>query len=583
MGKKNTTIASLAEFAGPQRSRYIFSVVLAVIGEMSGILPYFAAARIISGLISFQADLRYCLVWCAIGAAGHIVKGVCCGISTAVSHKATFLCMKETRSKLVSKLSRVPMGRLLDTPSGYYKDVIVDRVEGMETTLAHLLPEMTANIIVPAMILIYIAVLDWRMMLITLITLPIGLIIMKSTMKGYGEKYAESVEISGRMTNSIVEYMGGIEVIKAFSQSARSYEKYSKAVKDNAAFFYNWMKGAQWPMSCYTAITPSVLLFILPAGCIFYAGGSLTAGNFITIMVLALGVIGPLITASNYVDNLARVSTVIGQIQDISETPELVRPDKDVRLNSFDIQFDKVSFSYHKGSQDNALSNVNLRIPAGKVTALVGPSGSGKSTVAKLTAGFWDADSGAVMLGEHNVKSIPLKQLSAQIAYVSQDNYLFDVSIRENIRMGRMGATDAEVEQAARNAGCEEFILALENGYDTVAGSAGGHLSGGERQRIAIARAMLKDAPVIILDEATAYIDPENEAVIQTAVANLISGKTLLVIAHRLSTITDADQIVVMDKGRISSVGTHSRLLEESELYKKMWQAHIGAKDGGKI
>lgn len=272
---------------------------------------------------------------------------------------------------------------------------------------------------------------------------------------------------------------------------------------------------------------------------------------------------------------------MVGEIATLLDGPELVRPVEPVKLDGEEICLHDVSFSY-KENGDNAISHINLSIKPGTVTALVGPSGSGKSTITKLIAGFWDVGSGSITLDGKDLRKIPQKQLADQIAYVSQDNYLFDDTIRENIRMGRSSATDEEVEQAAKAAGCDAFIRSLENGYDTNVGGAGGHLSGGERQRIAIARAMLKDAPIVILDEATAYIDPENEAIVQQAVSKLVAGKTLIIIAHRLSTITDSDNIVVMQDGQISAMGTHEELLGKSALYKEMWQAHIGAKDGEK-
>ena len=577
--KKQSTVSLLLNFAAPHKGKYISAVILAILGVIAGMIPYFSVARMVVALLDGNSEVKFYFIWCGIAALSFIAKGILENISTAISHKATFTSMKELRHNLISKLSRLPMGKLIDTPSSYYKDIIVDRVESIEVPLAHLLPEMTANILVPILMLIYLLILDWRMALISLITIPLGMFFMAGTMKTYGTKYEGSVKASGKMTNAIVEYIGGIEVIKAFSQSARSYGKYSNAVENNAAYFYDWMKSAQWPMSAYGAICPSVLLSVLPLGFLFFLAGSLTIGNFITIIILALGVVGPLITASNFVDNFARVGTIMGQIKEIMEEKELVRPTAPVDLKDLTIVLNHVSFSYHENAE-NVLHDITLTIKPGSINALVGPSGSGKSTIAKLIAGFWDISSGTITLGGVDTAKIPQKQLASQIAYVSQDNYLFDDTIRENIRMGCPTASDKEVEQAAKDAGCDEFIRGLEFGYETRVGGTGGHLSGGERQRIAIARALLKNAPIIILDEATAYIDPENETVVQNAVAKLVKGKTLIIIAHRLSTITDADQIIVMQDGYTLDLGTHKKLLQTCNLYREMWKAHIGAKDG---
>lgn len=569
----------IMEYAKQYKSKYVCSVVLAVISVVCGMVPYFAVAKMVTAMISNEErDISFFVLWCIAAAAGYIAKGIFGGLSTSISHTATYLTMKEIRQRLIAKLTRMPMGAILSSPSGYYKDVIVDRVEGIEVPLAHLLPEMTANVLAPVLMLIYLLTLDWRLALLSLITIPVGMAVMSSTMKSYGENYGKSVEIGGRMTNAIVEYMGGIEVIKAFSQGERSYEKYETAVNDNAAFFYGWMKSAQWAMSAYNAITPSVLLTVLPFGFLFYSSGSLSAGAFVTMIILSLGLLEPLIAAMNYTDNIARVGTVMGQINDVLSSPEINRTDKNADITGNTIEFRNVTFSYDSGN--DALRNISLTIPEGKVTALVGHSGSGKSTVAKLIAGFWDVTEGELLIGGQNVRDIPLEAQTERIAYVEQNNFLFDETVMENIRKGKAGATDEDVINAAKAAGCDEFIRGLDKGYQTVVGSAGGHLSGGERQRIAIARAMLKDAPIVILDEATAYIDPENEAVIQSAIARLVQGKTVIVIAHRLSTITDADNIIVMDNGTVSAHGRHNELLDNSQLYRSMWQAHTGTKGG---
>lgn len=584
MKNKNeqSTASSLLRFAGPYKGRYVLSICLSVLGVASGLVPYYAAAQILIGLIGTERNFSFYIFWGIIAVVGYLAKSTFAILSTSISHTATFLALRDIRKQIVDKFSRMPMGTLLNTPSGQLKDTLVDRVEGLETPLAHLLPEMSANVLVPVFIVIYLFVLDWRMALISLITIPVGMAFMATILKTYPQQYEGSVKINQQMNNAVVEYVNGIEVIKAFNQSAASYGKYSDAVRDNADYFYKWMKSCQWAMSSYNAICPAVLITVLPAGVLFYAAGSITAANLITIIILSLGIVGPLIAASNFADSLGMVGTVVNEIAVLLDGPELVRPTQPVTLNSQEIQLNDVSFSYNDDG-DNVIQHINLAIKPGTVTALVGPSGSGKSTITKLIAGFWDVGCGSITLGGKDLRTIPQKQLADQIAYVSQDNYLFDDTIRENIRMGRLSASDTEVEEAAKAAGCDAFIRSLENGYDTNVGGAGGHLSGGERQRIAIARAMLKNAPIVILDEATAYIDPENEAVVQEAVSKLVAGKTLIIIAHRLSTITDSDQIVVMKDGVISNIGTHDELLKTSELYREMWQAHIGAKDGEKV
>lgn len=579
--KEQSTASSLLRFAAPYKGKYVLSVCLSVLGVASGLVPYYAAAKMLIGLIGMESDFSYYLMWGAIAAIGYVAKSCFSILSTSVSHTATFYVLRDIRKEIVAKLSRMPMGTLLDTPSGQLKDTLVDRVEGLETPLAHLLPEMSANVLVPIFIIIYLFVVDWRMALISLITIPVGMSFYLTILKNYPEQYAGSVKITQRMNNAVVEYVNGIEVIKAFNQSAASYGKYSDAVRDNASYYYNWMKSCQWATSAFTAVCPAVLITVLPAGVLFYAAGSISIANLLTIIILSLGIVGPLIAASNFADSLGTVGTVVGEIAQLLGGPELIRPTEPVALNSEEIRLHDVSFSYTKDA-DNAIEHIDLTIQPGTITALVGPSGSGKSTITKLIAGFWDVGSGSITLDGKDLRTIPQKQLSEHIAYVSQDNFLFDDTIRENIRIGRLSATDAQVEAAAKAAGCDSFIRSLEKGYDTNVGSAGGHLSGGERQRIAIARAMLKDAPIVILDEATAYIDPENEALIQKAVSKLVDGKTLIIIAHRLSTITDSDNIVVMKDGKISAMGRHEELLKKSALYREMWQAHIGAKDGEK-
>ena len=576
--QKQSPMLRLWELGEKEHGGLIRAMISAAVGVLGGMIPYYAAAQIIIGLLEGEAEISFYILWCAIAAAGYIIRSCLYALALSMSHKATFSILKDLRGRILDKLPRMPLGTIMDTSSGKLKQIIVDQIESMETPLAHLLPEMTSNIFAPVCILVYLFILDWRMALLSLVSIPIGLLFMMLVMKDYGVKYQGSVETAQAMNSAIVEYIGGIEVIKAFNQGQTSYNKFSDKVIANASYFYNWMKSCQFPTSLAKAIFPTTLVTVLPVGWLLYTSGSLDVEVFIITVILSLGIAGPLMAAMNFTDSLAKIGTIVGSVDEILTGEEQHHSEAPVTFRSMDISLKNVSFGYHEDKE--ILHDINLDIPAGTMTAFVGPSGSGKSTIAKLIAGFWDVDGGSISIGGHNLKSIPLEQLYDQVAFVSQDNYLFDESIRENIRMGRVTATDSDVERAAEAAGCGGFIRELEHGFDTVVGGGGAHLSGGERQRIAIARAMLKDAPIVIFDEATAYMDPENEAIIQKAVAKLISNKTVIVIAHRLSTITDADRIVVIEDGRIEAAGAHDSLLQTSALYRTMWNAHIGAKDG---
>ena len=575
--KQQSPMLRLWELGAEQHGALLRAILSAVAGVLCGMAPYFAAARILIGLLGGERALSYYLPWCAVALIGFLLRASLYSLALSISHQATFSILKSIREKILEKLPKLPLGTILDTPSGELKQVIVDQVESMERPLAHLLPEMTANVLGPVCILVYLFVLDWRMALLSLVSIPVGMAFMMAVMKNYGAQYEGSVKTTQAMNSAIVEYIGGIEVIKAFNQGKRSYARFSDSVKANAAYFYQWMKSCQLPISLSKAISPTTMITILPAGWLLYLQGSLSVETFLTTVVLSLGIAGPLLSAMDFVDSLAKVGTIVGSVDGILGAPEQDHGESPAKLHGADIQLSHISFGYHTDAE--VLHDVSLTIPAGTITAFVGPSGSGKSTIAKLIAGFWDVNKGSITLGGEDLNHIPLPQLYDQVAFVSQDNYLFDESVRENIRMGRPSATDAQVEAVAKAAGCDGFIRALEQGYDTLVGGGGTHLSGGERQRIAIARAMLKNAPIVVLDEATAYIDPENEALVQRAVGKLVAGKTVLVIAHRLSTITGADQIVVVNNGRIEAVGRHQELLNTCPLYQEMWQAHMGTKE----
>ncbi len=575
--KKSNPMMRIWQIAKPEHGRLLLSVVLAMLGVLSGIIPYVSAAKIISGIIAGNRELKYYIVFVFATFIGFGLKSLLYAKGLSVSHKATFALLGDIRKQIFAKLPRMPLGTIIDTSSGKLKQIIVDEVEHMERPIAHMIPELTSNIIGAIAVWIYMMLVDWRMGLICLISVPVGLMFFGFIAASYSADYKKSVEITQDMNASIVEYVHGIEVIKAYNQRKTSYQKFKDKVIANASFYCYWMKKTEVCQAlCYT-IAPCTLITVLPVGWWMYTSGNISADVFMTSIMLSMCIVGPILSAIQFTDSSAKVSTTVATVDELLAGEEQDHADTPVGFATHNIEFCNVTYSYHEGEE--VLHNVNLAIPEKSFTALVGPSGSGKSTIAKLVAGFWDVKEGTVKMDGKDLRSIPLEQLYDQVAYVSQDNWLFDDTIMNNIRMGNTEASDEMVMEISRLSGCDEFITALPQGYETKVGSGGTHLSGGERQRIAIARAMLKNAPIVILDEATAYIDPENEAVIQRALTGLIKDKTVIIIAHRLSTVTNADQIVLVNNGTVECTGTHSELLAESDLYNSMWQAHIS--EGG--
>lgn len=574
--KKNNAFGWILRFAGQCRGLLTASVSLAILGSACGVIPYLAVTQIIIRLLSRNYELVPIGLLAILALFGYLGGTWLNTASTMLSHRSAFTILKNIRMELTAKLSRVPMGTILDMPSGKFKTLLVDTVEKLELPLAHMIPELTANILIPVLMLLYMLVLDWRLALISLITIPIGLFCYMGMMKDYEKRYSRVLTAGKNMDAAIVEYIGGIEVIKAFNQSSSSYGKYADAVKENEAAKAAWFKQTNGFYVAGISIMPSCLLGVLPLGAWLFQGGSLAAPVFIACIILALGLVKPLIQALQYTDSLAMVDSTVQEIAGMLEEKEMKRPLKPVPLENSNISFREVSFGY---GDNEVLHQISFDAAPCGMTAIVGPSGSGKSTVARLIASFWEADSGEVQIGGVDVRRLPLNQVMDIVSYVSQDNFLFHLSIKENIRMGWPDASDEEITTAAKQASCHDFITALPQGYDTLAGEGGSNLSGGERQRIAIARAILKNSHVVILDEATAFTDPENEAVIQASINELVRGKTLIVIAHRLSTITAADKILVMNNGRVEAEGTHDALLKGCSLYRELWEAHISAKD----
>ncbi|HEO3948349.1 TPA: ABC transporter ATP-binding protein [Streptococcus agalactiae] len=576
--KQKSPATILWELAKKEHSKLKTSVFIASIGVIAGIIPYIAASRILVELLKGNEDFKIYSLWLGIGLLSYILKSFLYSMALSVSHKATFSVLKDVRLRMLEKLPKMPLGEIISVPSGNFKQIIVDQVESMEKPLAHLLPEMTSNLLGSLSIFIYLLFLDWRMALLSLVSIPVGMLFMGLVMKNYAVQYEGSVKVNREMNSAIIEYVNGIEVIKTFNQDKRSYAKYKDKVIANARYFYEWMKSCQLPVSLSKNISPTTMITVLPFGWYFYISGSLSAEVFISVIILSLGIAGPLLETINFVDGLAKIGTIANSINLILEGKEQKHSDREVTIQQYNIDLQNVKFGYEE--EKEILHGISLNIKEGTTVAFVGPSGSGKSTLAKLIAGYWDITEGNINIGGYNLNEIPLKQLYSLTAFVSQDNFLFNESIRENIRMGNPSASDKEVEDIAKKSGCHDFIMKMEHGYDTVVGSSGSHVSGGERQRISIARAMLKNAPVVILDEATSYIDPENEVIIKQALSKLIKDKTVIIIAHRLSTITDAEQIFLIENGKLVSYGKHDELLEGCELYRNMWNAHIGTKDG---
>ena len=575
--KKRYDFTWLKNIIKQKRGWYIISVSAAILGVFFAMAPYFIIGNIMVNLLEGVRDYSIYLNLCLVIMIVWIFRILFHNISTFISHKITFAMLADIRKNLCEKLYKLPLGYVKDIPSGSLKNIIVERVDSMEITLAHMIPELTANILGPVCIVIYLFFLDWRMALASLITVPVGIIAYMGMFKNMDERYNNTIVKTKVLNDTAVEYINGIEVIKVFGKAQSSYDKFVLAAKEGADCFIEWMRECIRYSATAMSLLPATLVGILPIGVYLYNKGSLLGPVFVLIIILSFGIVAPLITCSAFAEDLAKVGTIMSEISSVMEEKDMERPkDFDRKLGNADVELRAVRFGYHK---KEVLHGIDMKIDDGNVVALVGPSGSGKSTIAKLIAGLWDTLEGNILIGGVNTKEIPLDVQNKFIAYVSQDNYLFDLSIRENIRLGNPKASDKEVEEIAKKSGCHDFIMNLSDGYETVVGGAGGHLSGGERQRISIARAMLKDAKLIILDEATAYTDPENEALIQSAVAKLSKNKTMIVIAHRLSTIKDVDKIYVINDGKVEAANTHDELLKSSKLYKDMWEAHIEVKD----
>ena len=574
---KRSWMAALFAYAKNAKGELAGSTVLSIVSILLGLVPFYCMYCIICLFAAGTLTKQAVLLWCGWSLAAYVGKIVCFTLSTGISHHAAYTILEGLRLRLVERFLHAPLGEVQKHSIGEIKSIMVDKIENIEPPLAHMIPEGAGHIVLPIVSIAALFCIDGRLALASLVTFPAAMVCMMLTFVISGKNFQRFDESSAAMNSTIVEYIEGIEVIKAFGRAGVSYEKYAKSITDFRTFVVKWLSSTWVTMKLAFALFPSTLIGTLPVSLWLASRGSITAPQAALAVMLSMSMVGSLAKLEVFSENMRQVEATVKSLEKFLEMPSLPEPAQAAAIHSTEVALHNVRFAYTADGPE-VLHGIDLHLPQGSFTALVGPSGGGKSTVAKLLARFWDVTAGSITIGGVDVREMPLSQLSGLVSFVTQDNYLFRCSLLENIRLGNPAATDEEVKAAARAAQCEEFIAKLPQGYDTPAGEAGKRLSGGEKQRIAIARMLLKNAPIVILDEATAFTDPENEDKIQQSIAALTKGKTLLVIAHRLSTIKNADNIVVLKAGEIAAQGTQKQLLETCPFYREMWQAHIGAK-----
>lgn len=568
--KKTNPIAEVFTYA-TDKKKVTFSIVFAIISVIGGLIPYFSSANLVILIIKQKLVLENVLFWGGLAITGYVVKSVFYTFSSGCSHEMAYSVLAEIRTKLTDKLLRISLGDAERKTAGEYKQILMDEVEHLEYPLAHMIPELTSHILGFLVMIISMFIFGWQLALASIGTLILGFLIYGMMMSGKDvmkmfQKYTKDSEM---MSSSMVEYVGGMEVIKAFGRTASSMEKFKTAVLT----FCNSMKA--WFAHCYPylagfyVVTPNSLLLVMPIGVLLMANEIITLDMFIFCMFLSFGISEPIIKVMEFADHIMAITTTMGKVDEILSIDNL--PEGTVHLQNIEtIEAKNISFGYSNNQE--VIHDVSFTIKKGQRIAFVGSSGSGKSTLAKLLVRFYDVNSGSIQINGVDIRNYPLSQLMDKISFVTQDNFLFDISIMENIRVGNPSATNSDIILASQKATCEEFIELFPEGYETKVGDAGARLSGGQRQRIAIARTILKNAPLVILDEASAFIDPENEDKIQKSIEALTRGKTLIMIAHRLHTVINCDCIYVVDKGKIIASGKHEELLKYCTVYQNLWK-----------
>lgn len=561
------------EYAGPYKRLTMLSAFVILIAVLMSVLPFLFVYQIITPLVMGEAvDVTYIGIR-VLGVAACLILHACFYIKgLSMSHEAAFNILFRLRVSLQKRMEKLPLGEIQEKGIGSMKRIFVDDVDSIELLLAHALPEGFGNVAIPIIVYISLFAVDWKLALMSLASLPIGLLAMV-VMYRIGIKDMKNYYAAGKvMNNTIVEYINGMEVVKVFNKDGESYKRFEKDITAYRDFTLSWYK-ACWPwMAIYNSILPCTLILTLPLGSWFVLKGYSTLADLILVMCLSLSLGVPLLKAMGFLPSLPQINYKIEMLENMFHTAPLKQTTDEFKGNGHTVVFESVSFAY---KEETVADQINLTIPQGQKTALVGESGSGKSTLAKLLVHYYDTNQGTISIGGQDICQMSLEALNTQISYVSQEQFLFNTSLMENIRIGRLSATDEEVLEAAKKAQCMEFLEKLPKGIHTLAGDSGKQLSGGQRQRIALARAILKDAPIVVLDEAMAFTDPENEEKMEAAISEVVRGKTLLVIAHRLPSVKNADQICVMSKGKIIATGRHEELIVGCEEYQKLWNASI--------
>lgn len=565
----------VAPYIGKYKKYTILAVILMAVGIVLSVMPYYFLYRIISPLTKGESlETRDVVIWVIAIAVCEILYAVLYTQGLVFSHISAYNTLKNLRVSLQGKLERQPLGSIRELGTGRIKKVFTDDIDQVELLLAHAIPEGIANIAIPVLVIILMFVTNWRLGLLSLVPLVIGMFAMSRMMKSGMSKMGAYYEAAAGMNNTIIEYVNGMEVVKVFNKDGDSYRRFGEMVRRYRDFTLDWYRVC-WPwMAAYAGILPCLALLILPIGSLWVISGTVTLDKLVLVLCMSFAVGPSVLKALNFAGKFPQLSYKIAELEKMMEHAPLKTGTEAFRGENHDVTFDDVHFAY---AEKEVLSGVSLTLKQGTTTALVGESGSGKSTLAKLLVHYYDLGSGAIRIGGQDITDMTLEALNGQVAFVSQEQFLFNTTLYENILIGNPNATREQVLAAASRAQCDEFLKRLPQGIDSQAGDSGKMLSGGERQRISLARAILKDAPIIVLDEATAFMDPENEEKMNAALDEIMKDKTVLVIAHRLSTIKNADRICVMKEGSCIASGTHETLLKECDEYEKLWKASVGA------